>query len=177
MIRTDISRHHYRTFWNATKTSNAGRILLCNSVFKGQRMPPLNFLQFWSVKITRFPRSKEYAIRTNAVKSQLRYFVVVKKPGIYLLQLLSLFITVPAQLFTSSYLTQEGGYEKYWMEFVPWFVTVVSKLDDLRERPRSWSSSRHIRGYRVRYYLWFRASAIGLGTYHPRIRGDYCILF
>jgi hypothetical protein len=29
--------------------------------------------------------------------------------------------------------------------------------------------------YRVRYYPRFRASAVGLGTYHPRIRGDYCI--
>jgi hypothetical protein len=29
--------------------------------------------------------------------------------------------------------------------------------------------------YRVRYYPRFRASAVGLGTYHPRIRGgDYC---
>jgi hypothetical protein len=29
--------------------------------------------------------------------------------------------------------------------------------------------------YRVRYYPQFRASAVGLGTYHPHIRGDYCI--
>jgi hypothetical protein len=28
--------------------------------------------------------------------------------------------------------------------------------------------------YRVRYYPRFRASAVGLGTYHPRIREDYC---
>jgi hypothetical protein len=28
--------------------------------------------------------------------------------------------------------------------------------------------------YRVRYYPRFQASAVGLGTYHPRIREDYC---
>jgi hypothetical protein len=28
---------------------------------------------------------------------------------------------------------------------------------------------------RVRYYLRFWASAVGLGTYQPWIRGDYCI--
>jgi hypothetical protein len=30
--------------------------------------------------------------------------------------------------------------------------------------------------YRVRYYLRFQASAVDLGTYHPRIRGrgGYC---
>jgi hypothetical protein len=31
--------------------------------------------------------------------------------------------------------------------------------------------------YRVRYYPRFRASAVGLGTYYPRIQGDYCTLF
>jgi hypothetical protein len=29
--------------------------------------------------------------------------------------------------------------------------------------------------YRVRYHPRFRASTVGLGMYHPRIRGDYCI--
>ena len=30
--------------------------------------------------------------------------------------------------------------------------------------------------YSVRYYPPFRASLVGLGTYDPRIRGDYCTL-
>ena len=61
-----ISRHHHiRTFWNVTKPSNTGRILLCNSVLKGHRKhsPPSQFPAFWSVKFTIFPRSTESVIR------------------------------------------------------------------------------------------------------------------
>ena len=38
-----ISRHNYRTFYSATKTSNTRRILLSNSALKGHRIipPPL----------------------------------------------------------------------------------------------------------------------------------------
>jgi hypothetical protein len=28
--------------------------------------------------------------------------------------------------------------------------------------------------YGVRYYLWFHITAVGLGTYYPWIRGQYC---
>jgi hypothetical protein len=31
--------------------------------------------------------------------------------------------------------------------------------------------------YSVRYYPRFRVTAVGLGTYYPRIRGSACIIY
>jgi len=30
--------------------------------------------------------------------------------------------------------------------------------------------------YSIQYYPWFHVTAVGLGTYYPRIRGSACIL-
>jgi hypothetical protein len=46
--------------------------------------------------------------------------------------------------------------------------TMISQNIDLS----SWDTL-----YSVQYYPQFRVTAVGLGTYYPRIRGNYCTLF